>query len=319
VKRGIFISYRRRDSAGAAGRIRDKLTQEFGGGRVFMDVADIAPGVNFEEAIKERIGAAGAVVAIIGPSWSTDLRSSVELETIGKPDYMRLEISAALRAGVRVIPVLVDDARMPAPNSLPPSLKKLSKINALEIRHTKFDNDVSDLVEVLKDLEPKRPWIPVTAAAGLFLIAAGAVFLPMVLRDGNGFNGSDQQPGGDSVPSTFNGGDVPAGGDTATITDEQPRIENPPPAQLRPRTASVELDTRAPATYSIILQSGEVVASGAVNGRTPIQGVPAQQQVTIRLIWRVPECSPSDTLWLSPPITLAPDSVHPIPTKFNCL
>ncbi len=38
----IFISYRRDDSAGHAGRIHDRLNREFGGDLLFMDVDAIA-------------------------------------------------------------------------------------------------------------------------------------------------------------------------------------------------------------------------------------------------------------------------------------
>ena len=40
---GIFISYRRDDSAGYAGRLYDRLTARFGGDRVFMDVEGSNP------------------------------------------------------------------------------------------------------------------------------------------------------------------------------------------------------------------------------------------------------------------------------------
>ena len=37
----IFISYRREDSAGFAGRLFDRLRSRFGENRIFMDVAGI--------------------------------------------------------------------------------------------------------------------------------------------------------------------------------------------------------------------------------------------------------------------------------------
>ena len=41
--KGIFISYRREDTAGYAGRLYDRLAAHFGPDRVFMDVEGIEP------------------------------------------------------------------------------------------------------------------------------------------------------------------------------------------------------------------------------------------------------------------------------------
>ncbi len=173
MKPGIFICYRRSDSSGAAGRIYDRLTAEFGADRVFMDVDDIAAGVDFEEAIQNRIGNAAAVIAIIGPKWETDPKATGEIDMTGGPDYVRLEIATALNASVRVIPILIDDAKMPTAAELPPKLQKLAKINALEIRHSRFESDVAALVDLLKDFHPRRRLaIPVVVGTGLMIVAS---------------------------------------------------------------------------------------------------------------------------------------------------
>ena len=46
-------------------------------------------------------------------------------------DFVRIEVAAALRAGVRVIPVLVDGAQMPRSHGLPEDLKPLARRHAL--------------------------------------------------------------------------------------------------------------------------------------------------------------------------------------------
>ncbi len=46
---GLFISYRREDTPGQAGRLYDRLRAHFGRDRVFMDVAGIKPGVDFPQ------------------------------------------------------------------------------------------------------------------------------------------------------------------------------------------------------------------------------------------------------------------------------
>jgi hypothetical protein len=70
----VFLSYRREDSAGYAGRLFDYLCSVFGCEHVFMDVQDIAPGQDFADAIESTISACQAMIVIIGPRWASDLK-----------------------------------------------------------------------------------------------------------------------------------------------------------------------------------------------------------------------------------------------------
>jgi hypothetical protein len=73
-------------------------------------------------------------------------------------DFVRLEIEAALTRGVRVIPVLVDGARMPRPDQLPASLALLARRQAIELSHTRFSTDLTGLLNVLdREFRPCRP------------------------------------------------------------------------------------------------------------------------------------------------------------------
>jgi hypothetical protein len=141
----IFLSYRREDTGGHAGRLCDRLTARFGGDRVFMDIQDIHPGQNFVASIEDTIARCDCVIAVIGPRW---------LETIQKraqshDDFVRHEIGAALNRQITVIPVLVGGARMPAAGDLPADLAELSLRNAFEIRDERFDVDVVELEKSL--------------------------------------------------------------------------------------------------------------------------------------------------------------------------
>jgi hypothetical protein len=51
----IFLSYRRDDSGGYAGRLYDRLSQHFGRSNLFMDIDTIALGLDFVEAIEEAV------------------------------------------------------------------------------------------------------------------------------------------------------------------------------------------------------------------------------------------------------------------------
>ena len=57
--RAIFISYRREDAEGQAGRLFDDLVRHFGEDSVFMDVAGIEPGRDFRRVIDEHVASCG--------------------------------------------------------------------------------------------------------------------------------------------------------------------------------------------------------------------------------------------------------------------
>jgi hypothetical protein len=115
----IFLSYRREDSAGHAGRIFDHLNGGFGYGRVFMDVEGIEAGENFAKAIEEAIAGCDTVVAVIGKRWAGEADSFGNRRIDDPEDYVRQEIETALRLGVELVPVVVGGADFPHKQDLP--------------------------------------------------------------------------------------------------------------------------------------------------------------------------------------------------------
>jgi hypothetical protein len=65
----VFISYRRDDSGGYAGRLYDTLSRQFGHGRVVVDVHSIRPGENFQAVIGRQIVQCDVMLVVIGPHW----------------------------------------------------------------------------------------------------------------------------------------------------------------------------------------------------------------------------------------------------------
>jgi hypothetical protein len=135
----IFISYRRLETAWPAGRLYDVLVEHFPAEQVFKDVDSIEPGEDFVERITAAVGSCDVLLALIGPNWLTitDEEGRRRLDNPG--DYVRVEIETALTRKIRVIPILVDDARMPRVNELPPTLAPLVRRNAVEINPLTFD------------------------------------------------------------------------------------------------------------------------------------------------------------------------------------
>ena len=141
----IFISYRRDDSAGYTRAIYDRLVQHFSKDRVFMDVDAIEPGLPFDEAIKHALDKCEVLLVVIGRHW-LDTRDGLGPRINDPQDFVRLEIAAALSRNIRVIPVLLDGARMPGEDELPEALGALARRNALEIRNSRFDVDTGTLI-----------------------------------------------------------------------------------------------------------------------------------------------------------------------------
>jgi hypothetical protein len=65
----IFISYRRTDAKGVAGRLSDTLEAYFGNNRVFRDIEDITGGAEFGQVIEKNLHSSDAVIVLIGPDW----------------------------------------------------------------------------------------------------------------------------------------------------------------------------------------------------------------------------------------------------------
>jgi hypothetical protein len=145
----IFISYRREETAYAAGWLFNRLADEFGRGQVFKDVDSIELGDDFVEVITNAVGSTDVLLALIGDEWLTMTDEHGKRRLDDPDDFVRLEIEAALARKVRLIPILVDGARMPGGDELPPSLAPLARRQALELSPSRFDFDTSRLLEVL--------------------------------------------------------------------------------------------------------------------------------------------------------------------------
>jgi len=169
----IFLSYRRDDSSGYAGRLFDNLAERFGRERVFMDIETLEPGMDFVAGIDRAIESCGAVIAMIGPSWIKAQDGEGRRRLDDPNDFIRLEITTALTRGVRVIPVLVHNAGMPLEQELPEPLRPLCRLQACEISDNRWEFDVRRLADVLEPLiaEPEESQ---TAAPSAAAAPAGA-------------------------------------------------------------------------------------------------------------------------------------------------
>ena len=136
----VFISYRRQETAWPARQLHDVLAAELGADRIFKDVDDIEPGDDFVEQIQSAVGSCQVLLALIGPQWLTVSDAKGGRRIDDPADFVRLEVETALsRDDVRVIPILVDHARMPTAEELPAGLAALTRRQAVEINPVSFD------------------------------------------------------------------------------------------------------------------------------------------------------------------------------------
>jgi hypothetical protein len=147
----IFISYRREDSDIWVSRLVDELRKHFPPEQVFQDIASIDPGADFVEALEKGLSTAAVMLAVIGQRWlsATDKQGRRRLDMPG--DFVRQEIAESLRRpGVRVVPLLVNDAEMPDEEELPEPLKALHRRQAFELTVRHWPQDIAQLVQTLK-------------------------------------------------------------------------------------------------------------------------------------------------------------------------
>lgn len=158
----IFINYRRQDSEGYVGRLYDHLVRQFGAEDVFMDVDNIPPGADFVQVLEDAVAECDVFLAMIGPQWVGIADEAGERRLEQWNDFVRLEIATALKQQKLVIPVLVGQARMPAPDMLPDDLQLLARRNAIELSHQRFGYDVEKLIRTIKVAVPANSSIKTT-------------------------------------------------------------------------------------------------------------------------------------------------------------
>jgi len=147
---GIFLSYRRDDSSGWAGRLYEHLVRAWGSSQVFMDIDAIAPGEDFREAITRTMHACDVVIVVIGPNWVGARGETGSRRLDDMADNHRAEVVAALAADVLLVPVLVGGAAMPKMSELPEPLKDFAFRNAAVLEDRRFASDVDALQRALK-------------------------------------------------------------------------------------------------------------------------------------------------------------------------
>ena len=144
ARKNIFISYRVNDTAGETGRLVDSLKQYVDDDQIFIDIDQLEPGADFAEVIKKHLDFCDVMLAVIGPNWIGRKQDGSTLIT-EEDDWVRLELSKALARGIRVVPVLVNNATLPTAKELPEDLQPLLKRNTYSISFNRWKYDTDNL------------------------------------------------------------------------------------------------------------------------------------------------------------------------------
>lgn len=137
----IFISYRREDSAHFANLLRYKLGEEFGKDQIIFDISQVRSGQRFDDVLRASLETSDVLVAVIGPKWKEMLT-----QREGKEDFVRQEISMALKRGMIVIPVVLDSVDIPNRSTLPAEIQEFMAHQAKRMKHETFEQDAKELI-----------------------------------------------------------------------------------------------------------------------------------------------------------------------------
>jgi TIR domain len=152
---GVFINYRGEDSDTAAALIDRELTARFGSDRVFLDNRSVLAGVDFVEELLGRLRACSVLLVVIGPRWLTLTDATGQRRIDDPADWVRREIAEALGLGLRVIPVLTGNVRLPAAADLPESIAGLSRRQYVPLRRRYTAIDLAFLIERIIEGDPE--------------------------------------------------------------------------------------------------------------------------------------------------------------------
>lgn len=255
----IFISYRREDSAGYAGRLRESLERRLGKGAVFRDVDALEPGQDFVDTIGIRLRDADACLVLIGREWLDAEDASGRRRLEQQNDYVRLEIATALaQPHMRVVPVLVEGIRMPATEELPETIQGLARRQAVSLRDESWDEDVKRFVTALDG----RSWLE----RHRLKLAASAVLLVSALGFAQFFR-SQVSPDTETTTTVTPVESVPA--PAAPVTSPSTTTGRDPADALLRREGPLDQDVPTGASRNVVARGGPASSPTApLAGRT---------------------------------------------------
>lgn len=179
----VFIGYRHADTRHAAARLRDSLAEL--GHRVWFDLDDVPSAVPYRSRITSALRECEVALIVIGAQWLTvtDRHGGRRLDD--PEDDVRLEVELALgRPDVTLVPVLVDDAKMPSRGELPTELQGLCELSAARLTHDLWPYGVRALHHTIDGAarRGRMAWAEALVVAAIAVIPAAVVAAAEGLR-----------------------------------------------------------------------------------------------------------------------------------------
>src|SRR4051794_38595226 len=103
--------------------------------RIFRDIDSVHLGMDFRKELGEAIACCHALLVVIGPRWLDPGKPPGGRRIDDPKDFVRIEIEAALARDIPIVPVLVEDAELPAAEQLPESIRELTYRQSIAVRH----------------------------------------------------------------------------------------------------------------------------------------------------------------------------------------
>ena len=150
IAQDIFISYRRQDTSGIVGRLRDRLVATYSKEHIFMDTESINLGDNFIDRVERAAGNCKIMLVIIGKNWDGFINHSQKSRFRDPKDVVRREVEFALARKIPLIPILIDGAPFPRKENLPDTMAELEYRQSYFISHETFERDYDKLLAELK-------------------------------------------------------------------------------------------------------------------------------------------------------------------------
>jgi hypothetical protein len=223
--RKIFINYRRSEAEYAAGALGRELRRHFGDDRIFRDKEDIGGGASWKRRVLDEINGESALLILIGRGWAmvTDAQGRRRLDNPDDP--LRMEIADGLRDGAAILPILLENAEMPADTDLPEDLRAITEHNALNLRDGDWQYDLTNICRTLEKAgfqpiapppqEKDAPSLPKAAVGSKVVVAAAIIALVSALAAFGvlaGVGGIDSASGTSRAaqPAVIQPNDIPA-------------------------------------------------------------------------------------------------------------
>jgi hypothetical protein len=181
----IFVNYLGDDSQTAAELIDRDLAREFGRERVFLDCRSIPIGDDYPRKLLEQVRGCRVLLVVIGPAWLT-LTNPAGMRRIDDPaDWIHREIAEAFNAGVRVVPVLLDNTPRLVEADLPAGIAALARCQHVVVRRRHTEDDVQGLIRRLVQIEPglkrrRGTWDLLKVAVVLAVVLGLALVVSMI-------------------------------------------------------------------------------------------------------------------------------------------